>query len=60
MSAYEALDEAFDGVSKWESVDIERAKITADFLRDLVSEDKKVGECSVEDLITYLEEEHSL
>lgn len=60
MSTNEALDEAFDDVSKWESVSVERAKLTADFLRDLVSEDKAVGECTVAELIAYLEVEHSL
>lgn len=57
MMQNEDFSEVLDGAGRWSTVTVERPKLCADFLRDLVREDSEIGKATVAELIEMFDEE---
>lgn len=51
------LEDAISGAGRYETVSVERAKLTASMLRDMVKAQPEIGFITVDNLIELFEEE---
>ena len=51
------LEEAISDAGRYETVSVERAKLTADMLRDMVRAQPEIGFITINNLIELFEEE---